>query len=260
MVRCSSGLQVVIRTSWTNRNPGRRFYGCPTFLLESVNEMRSCIEELERLTENLVAYKMREKLKSLQKDDLIKVHNYGEKPIRIKPGLAGIVQVAKLRKIADTQEGGEESVMSTQEYIRKVIQDVGKDEDFRRGSWLSAVKYVNVDGGIVSGCFGDIKKFLKNGKLHKVVTIIKSYTLNALGDLTVTLKDLSGTISSTIHYKLLMEERFGKAITKLGVPSTLDFFNKGLLHEKFYNSLGSAPNRRSVVWARLRVVYYSLEE
>ncbi|GJR11233.1 copia protein [Tanacetum coccineum] len=34
----------------------------------------------------------------------------------------------------------------------------------------------------------------------------------------------------------------------------------GLLHEKFYNSLGSAPNRCSVVWARLGVVYRSLEE
>ncbi|GJU36356.1 hypothetical protein Tco_1184710 [Tanacetum coccineum] len=34
----------------------------------------------------------------------------------------------------------------------------------------------------------------------------------------------------------------------------------GLLHEKFYNSLGSAPNHCSVVWARLGVVYHSLEE
>ncbi|GKD42566.1 hypothetical protein Tco_1267211, partial [Tanacetum coccineum] len=42
-------------------------------LLESVNERRSFIEELERLRGNLVAYKTREKLKSLQKDDLIKV-------------------------------------------------------------------------------------------------------------------------------------------------------------------------------------------
>nr|GEV30544.1 hypothetical protein [Tanacetum cinerariifolium]GEW27413.1 hypothetical protein [Tanacetum cinerariifolium] len=33
-----------------------------------------------------------------------------------------------------------------------------------------------------------------------------------------------------------------------------------LLHENFYNSLGSTPNRCSVVWARLEVVYRSLEE
>nr|GFA75225.1 hypothetical protein [Tanacetum cinerariifolium] len=31
--------------------------------------------------------------------------------------------------------------------------------------------------------------------------------------------------------------------------------HRRLLHEKFYNFLGSAPNRCSVVWARLGVVY-----
>ncbi|GKB96417.1 transposase, MuDR, MULE transposase domain protein [Tanacetum coccineum] len=79
--------------------------------------------------------------------------------------------------------------------------------------WLSAIDYVNIDGGIVTGCFGDVKKFLKNGKLEKIVAVIKSCTPNALGDLTVTLKDLSGTISGTIHYKVFTEERFTKAFT-----------------------------------------------
>nr|GFA58987.1 hypothetical protein [Tanacetum cinerariifolium] len=41
---------------------------------------------------------------------------------------------------------------------------------------------------------GDIENYLKNGKLEQVVVIIKSCTLNALGDLTMTLKDLSSTI------------------------------------------------------------------
>nr|GEW51914.1 hypothetical protein [Tanacetum cinerariifolium] len=90
------------------------------------------------------------------------VDNCVVKPIRIIPGPAGIVQTAKLCKLVDIQEGGEESVMSTQE--------------------------------IVTGCFGDVKKFLKNGKLDQIVAVIKSYTSNALGDLTVTLKDLFGTI------------------------------------------------------------------
>ncbi|GJV83100.1 hypothetical protein Tco_1522998 [Tanacetum coccineum] len=80
------------------------------------------------------------------------------------------------------------------------------DDDFTRAPWLSAIDYVNVDGGIVTGCFGDVKKFLKNGKLEKVVAVIKSCTSNALGDLTVTLKDLSGTISGTIYYKVLKRE------------------------------------------------------
>ncbi|GKB46599.1 hypothetical protein Tco_0897352, partial [Tanacetum coccineum] len=138
------------------------------------------------------------------------VHN-GNYAKWIIPGHAGIVQTAKLCIIFDTREGEDESVMSTQYYIRNVIEDVGEDDDFMCASWLSVVEYVNVDG--VTGCSRDVKKFLKNGKFEKVVAILKSCTLNALGDLTVTLKDLSGIISNTIHYKLLTEERFAKAIT-----------------------------------------------
>ncbi|GJT55354.1 hypothetical protein Tco_0990408 [Tanacetum coccineum] len=66
-----------------------------------------------------------------------------------------------------------------------VIEDVGEDDDFIRAPWLSAIDYVNVDGGIVMSCFGDVKKFLKNGKLEQIVTVIKSCTPNELGDLTV---------------------------------------------------------------------------
>ncbi|GJR32680.1 hypothetical protein Tco_1108912 [Tanacetum coccineum] len=157
------------------------------------------------------------------------VDNYVVKPIRIIPGPAGIVQTAKLRKLVDTQEGGEESVMSTQEYIRKVIDDVGEDDDFTCVPWLSAIDYVNVDGGIVTGCFGDVKKFLKNEKLEQIVAVIKSCAPNALGDLTVTLKDLSGIISGTIHYKVLTEERFAKAFT---VGSALILHNVSVFSPK----------------------------
>ncbi|GKA66213.1 hypothetical protein Tco_0766021 [Tanacetum coccineum] len=141
------------------------------------------------------------------------VDNCVVKPIRIIPGHAGIVQTDKLRKLANNREGGKESIMSTQEYIRKVIEDVDEDDDFTRAPWLSVLNYVNVDGGIVTGCFGDVKKFLKNAKLEKVVAVIKSCTPNALDDLRVTLKDLYGTISGTIYYKVLIDERFAKAIT-----------------------------------------------
>ncbi|GKB38729.1 hypothetical protein Tco_0883671 [Tanacetum coccineum] len=194
-------------------------------LLDINAERRSFIQELEqRLSRNVMAYKTRDELKGQMKDDLIKamemrmialqLHLQAMKePIRIIPGPASIVQTAKLRKIANTREGGEESVMSTQEYIRNVIKDVGEDDSFTRAPLHSVLDYVNEDGGIVKGCFGDVKKFLKNGKLKKVVAIIKSCTLNALGDLTVTLKDLSSIISSTIHYKVLTKERFAKAIT-----------------------------------------------
>ncbi|GJU36202.1 hypothetical protein Tco_1184556 [Tanacetum coccineum] len=110
-----------------------------------------------------------------------------------------------------------------------VIKDVGEDDDFMCAPWISVIDYVSVDGGIVTGCFGDVKKFLKNVKLEKVVAVIKSCTPNALGDLTVTLKDLSGKISSTIHYKVLTEERFAKAIN---VGATLILHNISVFSPK----------------------------
>ncbi|GJS75157.1 hypothetical protein Tco_0725038 [Tanacetum coccineum] len=76
------------------------------------------------------------------------------------------------------------------EYMKKVIEDVGEDEDFKSGSWVSATDYVNANGGIMSGCFGDIKNFLKNEKLDQVVAIVKSCSPNVIGDLTVTMKNL----------------------------------------------------------------------
>ncbi|GKB02043.1 hypothetical protein Tco_0830087 [Tanacetum coccineum] len=46
------------------------------------------------------------------------------RPVRKIPGPTGIVQAVALRKQADIHKGGEESVMSTQENIRKVDADV----------------------------------------------------------------------------------------------------------------------------------------
>ncbi|PWA68475.1 hypothetical protein CTI12_AA273780 [Artemisia annua] len=104
--------------------------------------------------------------------------------VRIIPGPAGIVQLAKRRKQAGVREGGQECVILTQEYIRKVVEDVG-----------------------------DIKSFINNGKVDQVVAIIKMCTPNALGDLTVTLKDLSGLMPGAIHHKIINEEGgYGKDI------------------------------------------------
>nr|GEY15368.1 hypothetical protein [Tanacetum cinerariifolium] len=105
------------------------------------------------------------------------------------------------------------ALMSTQEYMQKVVEDVGEDDDFKSGSWVSATNYVNTNGGTVTGCFGDIKNFLKNRKLDQVVAIVKSYSSNHIGDLTVTTKDLTGTIPGTIHYKVIGEGGYGNDIT-----------------------------------------------
>nr|GEZ42243.1 hypothetical protein [Tanacetum cinerariifolium] len=96
------------------------------------------------------------------------------------------------------------AVMSTQEYRKKVVEGVGEDEDFKSGLWFCVTDYVNANGGTVSGCLGDIKNFQNNGKLDQVVAIVKSCSLNMIVDLTVTMKDLSGTITGTIYHKVIV--------------------------------------------------------
>ncbi|GKE51846.1 hypothetical protein Tco_1487002 [Tanacetum coccineum] len=49
--RCACGLEVVIRTSWTNRNPGRRFYGCPTLIIPGLLRSRNELEEIIAIVE-----------------------------------------------------------------------------------------------------------------------------------------------------------------------------------------------------------------
>ncbi|GJZ58689.1 reverse transcriptase domain-containing protein [Tanacetum coccineum] len=128
---------------------------------------------------------------------------YTPNPVTIIPGPAGLVQRAKLLKENVFILDPDGALMSTQEYMQKVVEDVGEDVDFNSGVWVSATNYVNAFGGTVTGCLGDIDNFLKKGKLEQVVAIVKSCSPNALGDLNVTLKDLSGTVPGTIHYKVL---------------------------------------------------------
>nr|GEV53877.1 hypothetical protein [Tanacetum cinerariifolium] len=136
----------------------------------------------------------------------------------IIPGLAGILQVVLLRKNADVMEGGHENVIPTQEYVRKLIKDACEDDHFTHGPWLSAVMYVYAKGAMAAGCLGDMKKYCKSGKLEMVVGVNISCTSNALGDLTVTLKDPSGTMGGTIHYKVFKEEEgYAKSINDRAV-------------------------------------------
>ncbi|PWA52461.1 hypothetical protein CTI12_AA454800 [Artemisia annua] len=138
-----------------------------------------------------------------------------KKPVRIIPGPAGNVELGKRCKQADTRKGGQECVILTQEYIRKVFEDVGEDEDVTCGSWLSVIEFMNVNGGgrVVFGCLSDIENFINNGKVDQVVAIIKLCTPNALGDLIITIKDLAGLISGAIHHKIINEGVYGKDIT-----------------------------------------------
>nr|GEY31558.1 hypothetical protein [Tanacetum cinerariifolium] len=113
-------------------------------------------------------------------------------------------------KIRQKQADDEELFL---EFRVKVVEDVGEDDDFKSGSWVSVTNYVNANGDTVTGCLGDIKNFLKNEKLNQVVAIVKSCSSNVFSDLTVTMKVLSGTIPGTIHYKVIGDGGYGKDIT-----------------------------------------------
>ncbi|GJW31917.1 hypothetical protein Tco_0949338 [Tanacetum coccineum] len=117
---------------------------------------------------------------------IVQAEKVEEKQDRIILGPTGIVQLAKIHKQSDIHEGGDDSVLSIQEYMKQVVED----EDFK-----------------------NIKTFLKNGKLEQVVEIIKSCSPNALGDLKVTVKGLSGTLPGSIHYKVINEGGYGNEIT-----------------------------------------------
>nr|GEY56648.1 hypothetical protein [Tanacetum cinerariifolium]GEZ35455.1 hypothetical protein [Tanacetum cinerariifolium] len=70
-------------------------------------------------------------------DGIVQVEEVEEaekRPVRIIPGPVGIVQLAKIRKQSDIHEGRNDSVLSTQEYMKQVVEDVGEDEDFNSGS------------------------------------------------------------------------------------------------------------------------------
>ncbi|GKC59917.1 ribonuclease H-like domain-containing protein, partial [Tanacetum coccineum] len=86
--------------------------------------------------------------------------------VRIIPGLAGIVQAAKLLKQTNIRDGGE----------------------------------------------GRQQELSQDGKLDHVIAIVNFFTPNVIGKLTVTLKDLSGTIPGTIHHKVIDEEGYEKDI------------------------------------------------
>ncbi|GJV43561.1 hypothetical protein Tco_1428097 [Tanacetum coccineum] len=102
-------------------------------------------------------------------------------PVRIIPGPAGIVKQAKLLKEKVFILDSDEALMSTQQYMQQLIKDVGEDDDFNSGVWVSVTNYVMAFGVNVTGCLGDIDNFLKKGKLDQVVAIVKSCSPNVLG-------------------------------------------------------------------------------
>ncbi|GJX72665.1 reverse transcriptase domain-containing protein [Tanacetum coccineum] len=149
------------------------------------------------------------KCASSSTDDGI-AHLYVGQPTRTQPRIIprpfGILQMAMLLKNTYVMEVGHENVMPTQEYVRKISEDVSEDDHFTFGPWLSAIVYLHGEGAMASGCLGDMKKYCKNGKLEMVVGVVMSCTPNSLGDMIVTLKDPTCIMGGTIHYKVFKRE------------------------------------------------------
>ncbi|GKF70325.1 hypothetical protein Tco_0203382, partial [Tanacetum coccineum] len=151
-------------------------------LTHIVHSSSSTHVEPSPLTQNSVAIKpVPAVIVQLSSSTHVEPSSSTSNPVRIIPGPAGLVQRAKLLK---------ENVFIL-DLMQKVVEDVGEDADFNSRAWVSATNYVIAFGGTVTGCLGDIDNFLKKGKLEQVVAIVKSCYPNALGDLNVTLKDLS---------------------------------------------------------------------
>nr|GEV03830.1 hypothetical protein [Tanacetum cinerariifolium] len=85
-------------------------------------------------------------------------------PVRIIPGPAGIVQQAKLLKENVFILDSDRALMSTQEYMQKVVEDVGEDDDFKSGAWISATNYVNATGGHYNWVFGGHQQLFEKRK------------------------------------------------------------------------------------------------
>ncbi|GJV85603.1 RNA-directed DNA polymerase, eukaryota [Tanacetum coccineum] len=92
------------------------------------------------------------------------------------------------------------------QHVRKIIKDTSEDDHFTRSPWLSAVEYLNAEGGIASG--GDMKTFCRNEKLEKAAAVIKYCTPNALevGFSTSNLVDLCGKLSEAFALDPLVFE------------------------------------------------------
>ncbi|GKF25366.1 hypothetical protein Tco_0081260, partial [Tanacetum coccineum] len=53
-------------------------------------------------------------------------------------------------------------LMSTQEYMQKVVEDVGEDDDFKSGSWVCTTNYVNANGGTLRYVWNTRRKMEKS--------------------------------------------------------------------------------------------------
>ncbi|KNA25450.1 hypothetical protein SOVF_006530 [Spinacia oleracea] len=128
------------------------------------------------------------------------------------PGPAAAIQAAMHRKNRFNCDANQAPDISTQEYIRRVEEDFG--EEFSRNPWVFAIDFLRSDGVFDTITpLRAIKKCVNAERFDKVVAIVKSCTPNGLGDMMVTLKDPTDTISASVHGKVLSVGELGRSIT-----------------------------------------------
>ncbi|WJX48531.1 hypothetical protein P8452_35083 [Trifolium repens] len=136
-------------------------------------------------------------------------HRTSDSPPLI-PGPAGAVQAAMMQR----RTLGSSNTLPTQEFVRRALQNPhDTDLDFNSDQWISAVQFLSSSQASITH-LSSIKKHVNGeGRVPAIVAVIKSCTPNGFGDMTVTLKDPTGTIGASIHRKVFTKVEFGKDIT-----------------------------------------------
>ncbi|XP_071726585.1 uncharacterized protein [Rutidosis leptorrhynchoides] len=114
------------------------------------------------------------------------------------PGPAGIFQDAyELRN----NENNVVDDMSTQDFVREITNKPEMVDSFTLNPWLHAMEFAYPYGGR-----SDIASILRQRRFlpaDQVVGVVKTCEKNYVGDLSVTLKDTTGTIRGTVFSKII---------------------------------------------------------
>ncbi|QCD85446.1 hypothetical protein DEO72_LG2g5806 [Vigna unguiculata] len=122
------------------------------------------------------------------------------------PGPAGAVQAVMSNRCRDDP-------LPTQEFIRRV--GLESHRDFSTNPWLCAIQFVRSQGMVEADDVAHgtpLNSIKTTGRVPLVVAVIKSCTPNGLGDMKITLKDPTTTLSASLHRKVLAHPDFGKDI------------------------------------------------
>ncbi|KAH7852315.1 hypothetical protein Vadar_023277 [Vaccinium darrowii] len=127
------------------------------------------------------------------------------------PGPAGVLQEAMERRAT----GKGVKTMNTQEFLHRALTVESEDTDFVDNSaWLTAMR----QGYLQDPKYTDLATVNKMSNLKRVplvVTLVKSCVRNQLGEPLLELKDPTGSVWASIHWKAYDEELF-PGILKVG--------------------------------------------